>query len=111
MRPADRVRFQPVFQDPVASLDPRWRVADIVAYVNHDIDDAQRAGIISDDMLRNVAHTNPAEALDLFSLKLLVYLGLLGIAPAVAVAWVPVQWRGWRRETVARLKLPNGAVG
>jgi dGTPase len=27
------------------------RVADIVAYVNHDIDDAQRAGIISDDML------------------------------------------------------------
>jgi lipid A ethanolaminephosphotransferase len=61
--------------------------------------------IISDDMLRNVAHTNPSEALDLFSWKLLVYLGLLGIAPAAAVAWVPVHWRGWRRETVARLKL------
>ena len=61
--------------------------------------------IISDDMLRNVAHTNTAEALDLFSLKLMVYIGLLGIAPAAAVARVPVQWRGWRKESVARLKL------
>jgi lipid A ethanolaminephosphotransferase len=61
--------------------------------------------IISDDMLRNVAHTNTAEALDLFNLKLLVYLGLLGIAPALAVFRVPVQWRGWRQETVSRLKL------
>ena len=39
------------------------RVADIVAYVNHDIDDAQRAGIISDDMLpvesvRRLGHTS-----------------------------------------------------
>ncbi len=61
--------------------------------------------IISDDMLRNVAHTNTAEALDLFSLKLLVYIGLLGIIPSLAVARIPLQWRGWRRETVARLKL------
>jgi peptide/nickel transport system ATP-binding protein len=28
---AERRRIQPVFQDPVASLDPRWEVADIVA--------------------------------------------------------------------------------
>ena len=61
--------------------------------------------IISDDMLHNVAHTNPAEARDLFNLRLLIYLGLLGIAPALAVAWMPVQWRGWRQESVARLKL------
>ena len=31
MRLADRRLIQPVFQDPVASLDPLWRVADIVA--------------------------------------------------------------------------------
>ena len=31
MTPAARKLIQPVFQDPVASLDPRWRVADIVA--------------------------------------------------------------------------------
>lgn len=66
--------------------------------------------IISDDMLRNVAHTNPAEALDLFSLKLLIYLGLLGVAPALAVAWVPVRWRGWRAETAARLKLTGATL-
>lgn len=31
MRPGDRRLIQPVFQDPVASLDPQWRVADIIA--------------------------------------------------------------------------------
>jgi ABC-type glutathione transport system ATPase component len=31
MKPDDRRLIQPVFQDPVASLDPRWRVADSVA--------------------------------------------------------------------------------
>ena len=31
MHPRDRAGLQPVFQDPVASLDPLWRVRDIVA--------------------------------------------------------------------------------
>ena len=31
MRPTDRAGLQPVFQDPVASLDPLWKVRDIVA--------------------------------------------------------------------------------
>ncbi|MEK6636837.1 MAG: ABC transporter ATP-binding protein [Pseudomonadota bacterium] len=31
MRSADRRLIQPVFQDPLASLDPLWRVADIIA--------------------------------------------------------------------------------
>lgn len=31
MRSSDRKLIQPAFQDPQASLDPRWRVADIVA--------------------------------------------------------------------------------
>jgi len=66
--------------------------------------------IISDDMLRNAAHTNTAEALDLFNFRLLAYFGLLGIAPALAVAWVPLQWRGWQKETVARLKLAGATL-
>lgn len=61
--------------------------------------------IISDDMLRNVAHTNTSEALELFNLKLLLYLTLLGILPAVAVGRVTLRWRGWRSESIARLKL------
>ena len=31
MSAADRRLIQPVFQDPVASLDPQWRVSDIIA--------------------------------------------------------------------------------
>lgn len=61
--------------------------------------------IISDDMLRNVAHTNTSEALELFNLKLLLYLMLLGILPAVAVGRVRLRWRGRRSESIARLKL------
>ena len=61
--------------------------------------------IISDDMLRNVAHTNTAEALELFNVKLLGYFVLLGIVPAVAVARAPLQVHSLRAEFVSRLKL------
>lgn len=61
--------------------------------------------IISDDMLRNIAHTNTAEALELFNLKLLFYLTVMGILPAVAVGRVTLHWRGWRKESMARVKL------
>ena len=44
MRPRDRAVLQPVFQDPVASLDPLWRVRDIVAeplrQLRPDLDEA-----------------------------------------------------------------------
>ncbi len=61
--------------------------------------------IISDDMLRNVAQTNPAEALELFNPKLLAYVLLLGVLPALAVMRVPLHRNGWRAEGWARLKL------
>jgi lipid A ethanolaminephosphotransferase len=63
-------------------------------------------GIVIDaDMLENVVQTNPAEARDLLNFRLLGYLAVLGVAPAVFVAGVRVQWRGWPTELLARLKL------
>ncbi|MBT9462349.1 MAG: phosphoethanolamine--lipid A transferase [Rugosibacter sp.] len=61
--------------------------------------------IISDDMLQNVAHTNTAESLELFNLKLLAYFVFLGVLPAIAVSRANFLWRGWRAELIARLKL------
>jgi lipid A ethanolaminephosphotransferase len=56
-------------------------------------------------MLENVAQTNVAEALDLLNFRLLAYFVLLGVIPAVAVAKVPLHWRGMRVEVLARGKL------
>lgn len=51
IRPAQRRSIQPVFQDPVASLDPQWRVADIIAeplrYLSRDMPAAERAGKVA----------------------------------------------------------------
>lgn len=66
--------------------------------------------IINDEMLQNVAQTNAAEARDLLNLKLLAYVVLLGIVPAVLVARLPVRRRGWRTELAARLKLLAAAL-
>ena len=61
--------------------------------------------VLNDEMLRNVALTHAAEVRDLLNLKLLAYLVLLGIVPAIAVYRMPLRWRGWRLEVRSRLKL------
>lgn len=61
--------------------------------------------VISDEMLQNAVETNAAEAVDLMTGKLLLYLGLLGVLPAVAVVRIPLLWRGWWPELKARLGL------
>ena len=66
--------------------------------------------VISDEMLQNALQTNLAEARDLLNLKLLGYLVLLGILPAVALFRLPLSWRGWRAELLARLKLAGVAL-
>lgn len=53
-------------------------------------------------MIQNVFETNSSEASALLSLRLLVYLLLLGVMPAVCVWRIPVSyasfWQGWRRR-------------
>lgn len=66
--------------------------------------------IISDDMMRNAAHTNTAETLELLNFKLLAYLAVLGIMPALAVAFVPLRQQRFSDELIARLKLSGIAI-
>lgn len=66
--------------------------------------------IISDDMMRNVTHTNSAEAFDLFSVRMLAYVLLLGALPAVAVMKVKLVEQGGRAALLSRLKLMSGAL-
>lgn len=61
--------------------------------------------VINDEMLQNVAQTNPGEARDLLNFRLLAYFAGLGVLPALLVWKIPLQWRGWRVELFARLKL------
>lgn len=66
--------------------------------------------IISDDMMRNIAHTSTAETLELLNFKLLAYMIALGVMPAIAVAMAPLKPQNFRAELVARLKLAGITV-
>jgi len=58
--------------------------------------------IISDEMFRNVVHTNLAEAMELWNSSLLIYLVILGVVPAIAIGIAPLQRRSLRDELVSR---------
>jgi lipid A ethanolaminephosphotransferase len=66
--------------------------------------------VINDEMLHNIVLTHPAEARDLVNFRLLAYLVVLGIAPALAVGRTSLRWRGLRVESLARLKLMGIAL-
>jgi lipid A ethanolaminephosphotransferase len=61
-------------------------------------------------MLANVLATDSAEAGDLFTPKLLLWIGLLGVLPSVAVWRVNLTFPDWIGETIARLKQAGAAV-
>ncbi|MEJ2453114.1 MAG: phosphoethanolamine--lipid A transferase [Candidatus Thiodiazotropha sp.] len=66
--------------------------------------------IIDDDMIDNVLKTDMAESLDLISLKLVLYLLLIGIVPAFLVYRVPVVQQSLRQAIFSRAKLAGGAL-
>ncbi|TDF77735.1 phosphoethanolamine transferase [Pseudomonas sp. H9] len=61
-------------------------------------------GVLIDvGMLRNTAETNPAEVRDLLSLKLGIYVLLLGVVPSFLLYKAPINFRVWHRELLGKL--------
>jgi len=61
-------------------------------------------------MIANALATDSAEARDLFNPKLLLWIGLFGILPSIAVWRANLTFPHWMVETVARLKQAGAAV-
>lgn len=68
-------------------------------------------GILMDiGMLRNFAQTNATEVRDLLSLKLFVYILLLGVFPSWLLWKVPVNYRRWHRELLSKALVSVASV-
>jgi lipid A ethanolaminephosphotransferase len=64
---------------------------------------AQYGVMIDAGMLRNFAETNVTEVRDLLSLKLLVYVLLLGALPSWLLYKTPIHYRRWHREVLSKV--------
>jgi lipid A ethanolaminephosphotransferase len=63
---------------------------------------SQYGVLIDTGMLRNFAQTNATEVRDLLSLKLVVYILLLGVLPSLLLWKTPVGYRRWHRELLSK---------
>ena len=61
--------------------------------------------IIDDSMINNIAHTDLNESMDLFSIKLVLYFILLGVAPSFFVYRVNIEGGTFWKEFLSRVKL------
>ncbi len=60
--------------------------------------------VIDSDMIRNILQTNINESFDLFSLKLLLYIVVLGLIPSYLIYKVDIEYRDLKYELLAKLK-------
>ena len=61
-------------------------------------------GILIDaTMLENVLQTDPAEATELFNWRLVLWVVLLGVVPAILISKVPLLVVSWQREILVKL--------
>jgi lipid A ethanolaminephosphotransferase len=65
--------------------------------------------VIDSTMIDNIIKTDPAEAMDLFSLQFVLYLLLLGILPAVVIYKTRINYQSVKAEILSRLKSIAGA--
>ncbi len=61
--------------------------------------------VIDDEMIRNIFQTNVAESLDLFSLKLIFYVTLLGIVPSYLIFKSKVDLGSFKFELINKVKI------
>ena len=64
---------------------------------------SQYGVLIDTGMLRNFAETNATEVRDLLSLKLFVYILLLGVLPSWLLWKTPINYRRWHRELLSKV--------
>ncbi|WNW09986.1 phosphoethanolamine--lipid A transferase [Pseudomonas sp. DTU_2021_1001937_2_SI_NGA_ILE_001] len=68
-------------------------------------------GVIFDAaMFRNVAETNPTEALALLSGKLFLYIVLLGVLPSWLLYKTPIRYRRWPAELLSKALVSVGCA-
>ncbi|WP_237884168.1 phosphoethanolamine transferase [Pseudomonas sp. PGPR40] len=94
--------FRPVMK-PVLTLI--FLVSAGVAYFM-----SQYGVLIDAGMFRNFAETNATEVRDLLSLKLFVYIGLLGVLPSWLLWKTPVNYRRWYRELLSKVLVSVASV-
>lgn len=66
--------------------------------------------LINSEMLQNALHTDVREVSNLFSLRLVLYVGLLGVLPSLILWKLPVAFHPWPKEAARRLVFIIGAV-
>ncbi|WP_044872914.1 phosphoethanolamine--lipid A transferase [Pseudomonas sp. LFM046] len=71
---------------------------------------SQYGVLIDANMLRNVAETDVNEVRDLLSIKLVLFVLLLGVLPSWLLWKLPVRHRPLRRELLGKLGLAVGSV-
>ena len=68
-------------------------------------------GVVVDrHALQSVLETNAREGAQWLSWKMVLYVVVLGLVPAAAVAWVRIDYRSWPRELLSRALLMLGAL-
>ncbi|KQZ80455.1 phosphoethanolamine transferase [Pseudomonas sp. Root562] len=87
--------FRPVMK-PVLML--LFMVSAGVAYFM-----SQYGVLIDAGMFRNFAETNATEVRDLLSLKLFVYILMLGVLPSLLLWKTPINYRRWHREVLSKV--------
>ncbi len=71
---------------------------------------SQYGVVIDANMVRNVFETDTREAGDLVTPELVIYVGLLGVLPAILFCLIPWTPRTLRDEAVAKLKFASVAL-